>query len=165
MLDELVDEVGSDAARYFFVMRNYNTHLDFDIELAKEQSEKNPVFYVQYAYARVCSIFTHAQEKGVPDYNINDADFTALEPEEEELILHMIGLPDIIKEAAEKYSPSVLVAAAFDIVSKFHSFYNKHRVVSDNKGETARRIVILKGLKKTMETCFEIIGITARTRM
>jgi len=164
-LDDLIEEVGKDAARYFFIMRNFNSHLDFDIELAKEQSDKNPVFYVQYAYARACSILVKVKETSGRVFRPEEADFSAVEQEEEDLLLYMLNMPDVIKDAAGKYAPSVLVAALFELVSKFHSFYNKHRVISENGEVSPKRAVLILALKKTLETCFDIIGITKRERM
>ncbi|MFP4465724.1 MAG: arginine--tRNA ligase [Candidatus Goldiibacteriota bacterium] len=163
-LEELIRETGKDAARYFFIMRNYNTHLDFDIDLAKEQSDKNPVYYIQYAYARICSIFLHAEEKGfrAPD---KAPDGAVLEKAEEDLVLGMLSISDVIKEAAGKYSPSVLAAAVYDIVSSFHTFYNKCRVVSGDEKETEKRLYILNALRKTLGICFDIIGIEKREKM
>ncbi len=167
MLDELLDSAGRDAARYYFIMRNFNSHLDFDMQLAKEQSEKNPVFYVQYAYARVCNILKHAKEKGFESekYQLREIDFSYLEPEEKELIFHIVDIPAAIKEAADKYSPSFLVQHIYDLVAKFHSFYNKHRVVSENIKDTQKRLFIMLALKRALYESFTIIGITARENM
>jgi len=165
-LDELIDEVGADAARYFYVMRNYNTHLDFDIALATEQSDKNPVYYVQYAYARARGIFEKAGNEGhkMPDSIPPDA-FDSLEPEEEALILKMISIPEAIKEAAIRFTPNYIVPELFDLVSAFHSFYNKHKVVTADSALTARRLYILAAFRKSLNVCFSILGITARERM
>ncbi len=165
-LDELIDEVGADAARYFYVMRNYNTHLDFDIDLATEQSDKNPVYYVQYAYARARGIFDKALSEGykMPDF-IPDNAFENLEPEEESLILRMIALPEAIKESAIRFTPNYIVPELFNLVSAFHSFYNKHKVVSADMDLTSRRLYILAAFRKSLLVCFEILGITARERM
>ena len=167
LLDELIDLVGRDAARYYFIMRNPNSHLDFDIELAKEQSEKNPVYYVQYGYARVCNIFKFAQEKHIfiEDYDINEIDFKNIEKEERKLILYFLNMPDFIKEAAEKYAPSLFVQNIYDLVSYFHYFYNKHRVISDDKNLTLKRLFIMRALKITLYNCFKIIGITPKESM
>jgi len=167
LLDELLDSVGKDAARYYFIMRNFNSHLDFDIQLAKEQSDKNPVFYVQYAYARICNIIQHAKEKGLETekYQLRDINFSSLETEEKELIIYIVGIPAAIKEAAEKYSPSFLIQYIFGLVSRFHSFYNKHRVVSDDMKITQKRLFLMLTLKKALYECFKIIGITPRENM
>ena len=165
-LDGLMEEVGKDAARFFFVMRNYNSHLDFDISLAKEQSDKNPVYYVQYAYARVCNIFGHASEKGAetgPEKNFAAADFSELNEEEAGLVTSVLDIGDVMTEAAVKRSPSLLVQALNGLVSSFHSFYNMHRVVGG--GREAERLFILSALKVALEECFEILGITKRERM
>ena len=161
-LDDLIAAVGVDAARYYFLMRNYNSHLDFDVALAMEKTDNNPVFYVQYAFARLCSVFKHAIETGV---DINSMDFHAvkfetLEKEEKALLLEMIDLPAAIKEAALKYSPSVLVQYTFDMVSKFHTFYAKCRVITDDAQTTAKRLYLLKALKKSLTVAFKIMGIT-----
>lgn len=168
LLDELLESVGPDATRYFFIMRNYNSHLDFDITLAKEQSDKNPVFYVQYAYARACSIFGHAAEKHlyVEDYNADkEIDFEPLEKEETAIMRRMIEMPGVIKEAAEKRSPSLLVQALHSLVAEFHSFYNKHRVVTDDKKTSLKRLYIMSAFKKTLAECFKIVGVKAREKM
>jgi arginyl-tRNA synthetase len=167
-LDELLLSVGKDAARYYFIMRNYNSHLDFDVALAKEKSEKNPVYYVQYAYARVCNIFVHAKENGYP-VEENEAekgsDFSMLEKEEAGLIRGMIGIQEAVRDAALKQSPSVFVQAVYELVSDFHSFYNKHRVVTEDRPVTLKRLFIMLALKKTLAKCFKIIGIKAMEKM
>lgn len=166
-LDELLDSVGCDAARYFFVMRSYSSHLDFDMELAKEQSDKNPVYYLQYAYARLCNIFEKAKE-AVKDSSESDADnidFETLEKEELELIRAILCIPEFIKESAERESPNWLVQQVHFLASYFHSFYGKLRVVQEDKKLMAKRLFILNALKRTFEVCFSIIGITPRTKM
>lgn len=167
LLDELIDMVGKDAARYYFIMRNPNSHLDFDIELAREQSEKNPVYYVQYGYARVCNVFKFAQEKHIfiEDYDINEIDCKNLEKEERNLILYILNMPNFIKEAAEKYAPSLFVQNIYDLVSYFHYFYNKYRIISDDKNLTLKRLFIMRALKITLYNCFRIIGITPKESM
>lgn len=166
-LDELLSAVGKDAARYYFLMRNYNSHLDFDVDMAKTQSNDNPVFYVQYGYARVCNIMVHAEEKRmfIEDLQTGEGGFDSFEKEEKDLMLYMFDMPGFIMEAAERNSPSSLVQNIHDLVSRFHSFYGKHRVVSENKPEMIKRLFLMAALKKTLKTCFGIIGITARERM
>ncbi len=162
-LDELIEFVGRDAARYYFIMRNYNSHLDFDMNLAREQSDKNPVYYVQYGYARACSILEHASEKGI-DVKAKGP-FSYDDPAEQELMLDMIGIPAVIREAAEKRSPSGLIKAIHGLVADFHSFYAKCRVLSDDITLTANRLFIVAAFKNTLKFCFDIIGITAREKM
>ncbi|MBP7793014.1 MAG: arginine--tRNA ligase [Candidatus Goldbacteria bacterium] len=168
LLDELLDSVGVDAARYYFLMRNYNSHLDFDIEMAKEQSEKNPVYYVQYAYARICNILLFAKEKNVDFDKVDvekDIDFGNLEKEEKDLITAILQTPDVFKISMEKYSPSFVVNNLYGIASVFHSFYNKYRVVTEDKNSTLKRLLIVHALKATFLNYFKILGITAKERM
>ncbi|MEI7542505.1 MAG: arginine--tRNA ligase [bacterium] len=166
-LDELLESVGRDAARYFFIMRSYSSHLDFDLELAKEQSDKNPVYYLQYAYARLCNIFEKAKEvvKDSSEYDADKIAFETLEKEELELIRAILCIPEFIKESAERESPNWLVQHVHFLASHFHSFYGKLRVVQDDKQIMAKRLFILNALKRTFEVCFGIIGITPRTKM
>ncbi len=168
LLDELLNSVGMDAARYYFLMRNYNSHLDFDIELAKEQSEKNPVYYVQYAYARCCNILLFAKEKNISLENINiekDIEFSNLTKEEKDLITAILQAPDVIEISMEKYSPSLVIQNLYELASIFHSFYNKYRIVTDDKNITFKRLFIVHALKITFLNYFNILGITAKERM
>jgi arginyl-tRNA synthetase len=166
-LDELIDMVGKDAARYFFVMRSYSSHLDFDIDLAREQSDKNPVFYIQYAYARLCNIFEKAKD-AVPDpkeYAADRIDFSKFEKEEFEMIRSILCIPVYIMESAERESPNWLVQAVHALAGNFHTFYAKLRVVQDDRAVMMKRLFILTALKRTFEVCFGIIGITPREKM
>lgn len=168
LLDELLNSVGTDAARYYFLMRNYNSHLDFDIELAKEQSEKNPVYYVQYAYARICNILLFAREKNITFEKINikkDIDLANLEKEEKDLITAILQTSDVIEVSLEKYSPSFIIQNLHNLASLFHSFYNKYRVVTDDKSSTLKRLFIIHALKATFLNYFKLLGITAKERM
>ncbi len=164
-LDELLESVGRDAARYFFIMRSFTSHLDFDLELAREASDKNPVFYVQYAYARLCNIFEKAKEEAKPEEYISGVEFIKLEKEEKELILAMLMIPQYILESAERDSPNWLTQAIHALAGFFHTFYAKHRVVQEDRQSMLKRLYILTALKKTFEICFSIIGITPREKM
>lgn len=166
-LDELLESVGKDAARYFFVMRSYTSHLDFDIELAKEQSDKNPVFYLQYAYARLCNIFEKAKDavKDNGEYTADKISFETLEKEELDLIRAILCIPEYIRESAERESPNWLVQQVHFLASFFHSFYGKLRVVQEDRALMLKRMFILNALKRAFEVCFGIIGITPREKM
>jgi arginyl-tRNA synthetase len=166
-LDELLESVGKDAARYFFVMRSYTSHLDFDMELAKEQSDKNPVYYLQYAYARLCNIFEKAKEavKDSTEYNADRISLDVLEKEELELVRAIILIPGYIRESAEREAPNWLTEKVHFLASFFHSFYGKLRVMQEDRGLMLKRLFILKALKRTFEVCFGIIGITPREKM
>src|ERR1035437_10338940 len=166
-LDELLESVGKDAARYFFVMRSYTSHLDFDMELAKEQSDKNPVYYLQYAYARLCNIFEKAKEavKDSTEYNADRISLDVLEKEELELVRAIILIPGYIRESAEREAPNWLTEKVHFLASFFHSFYGKLRVMQEDRGLMLKRLFILKALKRTFDVCFGIIGITPREKM
>jgi arginyl-tRNA synthetase len=164
-LDELLESVGKDAARYFFIMRSYTSHLDFDLELAKEASDKNPVFYVQYAYARLCSIFEKSRDYARPDEYISGADLNGLEKEEQDLLLAILMIPQYIMESAERDSPNWLIQAVHSLAGNFHTFYAKHRVVQEDRAVMLKRLFLLSALKNTFEICFGIIGITPREKM
>jgi arginyl-tRNA synthetase len=148
-------------------MRSFSSHLDFDIELAKEQSDKNPVYYQQYAYARLCNIFEKAKEAagGAAEYTADKVNFDTLEKEEFELIRAIMCIPEYIRESAERESPNWLVAQAHALASYFHTFYGKLRVVQEDRGLMLKRLFILSALKRTFEVCFAIIGITPREKM
>jgi arginyl-tRNA synthetase len=163
-LDELLESVGKDASRYFFLMRNYSSHLDFDIELAKEQSDKNPVFYVQYAYARICSIFTNAKIDP-SEYTDDKINLDTIEKEELEIIRRIITVPAEIRDAAINCTPSGLVQYIFGLAGSFHTFYNKHRVIIEDRPVMLKRLFIMAALKRTFEICFDLIGITPREKM
>jgi arginyl-tRNA synthetase len=163
-LDELLDTVGKDASRYFFLMRNYTSHLDFDLRLAKEQSDKNPVFYVQYAYARICSIFANAKIDP-SEYSADKISLGALENEELEIIRRIVMVPSEICDAAKIYTPSGLVQSIFGLAGAFHTFYNKERVIIDDRPVMLKRLFLMAALKKTFEVCFSLIGITPREKM
>jgi arginyl-tRNA synthetase len=164
-LDELLESVGKDAARYFFIMRSYTSHLDFDLELAKEASDKNPVFYVQYAYARLCNIFEKAKDAAKPEEYLSLESLGGLEKEETELVLSILTIPQFIMESAERDSPNWLTQAVHTLAGTFHTFYAKHRVVQEDRQAMLKRLYILSALKKTFEVTFEVIGITPRQKM
>lgn len=168
LLDELLNSVGTDAARYYFLMRNYNSHLDFDITLAKEQSDKNPVYYVQYAYARICNILLFAKEKNIDFEKIDlemNIDLSDINKEEKDLITAILQAKDVFKISAEKSSPSFIVQNLYHLASIFHSFYNKYRVVTDDRKTTLKRLFIVFVLKITIFNYFKILGISAKERM
>jgi len=162
-LDELLDEVGVDAARYFFLMRRMEAHLDFDLELAKKQSDENPVFYVQYAHARICSILEHAQEKGVLRQK---ADLSLLkEPEEVHLIKHLIDYPELVLGAAQAREPHRIPTYLQDLAGVFHNFYHKHRVVTEDQGLTNARLDLCQAARTVIANGLKLLGVSAPERM
>jgi arginyl-tRNA synthetase len=168
-LDELLDDVGEDVAQFFFVMRSANTHLDFDIKLAKEQSEKNPVFYLQYAHARICGILRNADSE-IPDYkNIeaDDVDFSVLkEPEEIDVIKTLTYFPEVVESSASTYEPHKIITYLNEAAEKYHKFYHNHRVLNAGSEElTFARLKLCEAVKTVLQNGFTIIGISAPERM
>ncbi|MDU0457414.1 MAG: arginine--tRNA ligase [Geobacteraceae bacterium] len=166
-LRDLIDEVGRDATRFFFIMRKPDAQLVFDIDLAKQQTNENPVYYVQYAHARICSIFENAAEKGfrAPE-NPAAADLALLTTAEElQLIKMMNALPDTIDDCAVHFEPHRLTYYLTELAGCFHSFYNRNRVISDDAVLTSARLYLLKRTAQTLRNALAILGISAPERM
>ncbi|HBH87714.1 MAG TPA: arginine--tRNA ligase [Syntrophaceae bacterium] len=165
-LKEVVDEVGKDAARYNFLMRRSDSHLDFDLELAKKQSNENPVYYVQYAHARICSIVRNAEEKGytIPLYDEVDLRFLKL-PEEVNLIKAIIRFPEVVEGAAIALEPHRLTFYLNDLAALFHSYYNKHRVLSDEESLSKARLFLIKTILTVVRNALRLLGVSAPERM
>jgi arginyl-tRNA synthetase len=165
-LKEVVDEVGKDAARYNFLMRRSDSHLDFDLELAKRQSSENPVYYVQYAHARICSIMRNADERGykVPAYDEVDLSFLIL-PEEINLIKTITRLPEVVEGAALSLEPHRLTFYLNDLAALFHSYYNKYKVLSDEEGLSRARLFLIKSILVVLGNALRILGVSAPERM
>lgn len=165
-LKEVVDEVGRDAARFFFLMRRSDSQLDFDLELAKSQSSDNPVYYVQYAHARICSIFDNAREKG---FTLPDVDRTPLSkletPEEISLIKALAAFPDVVEASALHFEPHRIPFYLQDLAGLFHSFYNKNRVIGEDPELSAARLLLLKCTAQTLKNGLILLGVSAPERM
>ncbi len=165
-LEELVEEVGRDAARYFFVMRSPDSHLDFDLDLAKSESNDNPVFYIQYAHARICSILRQLQEQGrqLPKVEqINAALLT--EQAELELLRKLAEFPSEIASAAELKAPHRIARYLHDLAGLFHSFYNSHRVITDNEDLSQARLVLVDCVRIVLRNALGLLGLTAPEKM
>lgn len=165
-LREVLDEVGRDAARYNFLMRRSDSHLDFDLELAKKQSNENPVYYVQYSHARICSIIRMAQEKGIalPDY----ADIDPLllkEPDEINLIKMLVRYPEMIYGAVKSLEPHRITFYLNELAGVFHSYYNKNKVISDDEKLTRARLFLIKTIRIVLQNALNILGVNAPDRM
>ncbi len=162
-LRELMDEVGIDAMRYFFSMRSSDSHLDFDMDLAVSRSNENPVYYVQYAHARVCSILRQGEEMGLTE----DADLSLITSEKEMDLLKKLGeLPEAIAEAADKRMTHRITNYAFELAQALHSFYNAERVLdSEDLAKSAARFKLMKAVRQTIQNTLEIIGVTAPEKM
>jgi arginyl-tRNA synthetase len=167
-LRDLIDEVGRDATRFFFVMRKPDSQLVFDIDLAKQQSLDNPVYYVQYAHARICSIFENAVEKGftLPD-TITAADHLKqlTTSEELRLIKCMDSLPEVVDEAAQEFEPHKIVYYLTELAGQFHSYYNKTKVVTDDISLSVARLYLLARIKQVIRNSLTLLGVSAPERM
>lgn len=162
-LNTLIDEVPLDAARFFFNLREPNSHFDFDLELAAKQSSENPVYYVQYAHARICSIIKKAQEQGVELKTPGDDELALLNSKEEkDLIRHLSLLTDEIVSAAKSYDPAKITHYVIELATLFHKFYNAQRVMlDDNEGLVQARLFLCKAVKDTIYNILTMLKITA----
>lgn len=163
-LRELMDEVGIDAVRYFFVTRSNDSHLDFDMDLARSESNENPVYYVQYAHARICTMLAQAGDKG---FVLDDKfDVSLLTAEKEINLLKKLGeFPKTVAEAAVKHTPHKITQYVFDLATLLHSFYNAEKVFSDDKDLTKARLALMKAVKTTIANALNLIGVTAPEKM
>ncbi|HLN87345.1 MAG TPA: DALR anticodon-binding domain-containing protein, partial [Candidatus Limnocylindrales bacterium] len=161
-----LEEVGRDAARFFFLMRKSDSHLDFDLELAKKQSSDNPVFYVQYAHARVASIFEQAAKHGIA---LGAHDGVAVErlelAEELELVRQMIQFNDVVEDSMRELEPHRLVFYLLEFAGEFHRYYNRHRVVSEDAELSRARLLLLDNVQKTIRRGLQILGVEAPYKM
>jgi arginyl-tRNA synthetase len=165
-LREVLDEVGKDAARYNFLMRRSDSHLDFDLELAKKQSSENPVYYVQYAHARICSIARMAQERGIALPVYADCDLSVLnEPEEKTLIKLLVRYPETIYGAAKSLEPHRITFYLNELAGIFHSYYNKNKVISENDQLTAARLFLIKAIRIVLQNALKILGVSTPEKM
>ncbi|MRR17026.1 MAG: arginine--tRNA ligase [Deltaproteobacteria bacterium] len=165
-LREVLDEVGKDAARYNFLMRRSDSHLDFDLEVAKKQSNENPVFYVQYAHARICSIIRMAQERGLalPEYtSMNLALLT--QPEERVLIKMMARYPEMLEGAVNSLEVHRITFYLNELAGVFHSFYNKNKVVTEDASLSAARLLLVDAVRIVLENALKILGVSAPEKM
>lgn len=168
-LDELIDDIGIDATQFFFIMRGANTHLDFDIELAKERSDKNPVYYLQYAHARTCGILRNAEEhlKDAVSHS-NDSDLIKLLINHDEIRLMKVlsRFPEEVLNSAASFEPHKIINYLNELAESFHRFYHNNRIVDPEKIEISlARIILCKATKQVFKNGFEIIGVSAPERM
>ncbi|MFC2004322.1 arginine--tRNA ligase [Chloroflexota bacterium] len=162
-LRELVEEVGSDVCRFFFLSRSANSQMDFDLELAKKRSADNPVYYVQYAHARIASILHLAQQRGIT-YDDGDVAHLTTEPELA-LIRHLVLLPELVERVAHTLEPHHLTYYAQDLATVFHSFYKQCRVISRNEALTKARLKLVEAAKIVLAKTLHLMGMTAPEKM
>ncbi len=164
-LRDVIDEVGVDASRYFFVMRSCDSHLDFDLALAKEASNENPVYYVQYAHARIHSLFREAAGRGVA-LSGEDVDLRLLDTAEEQaLIRKLAAFPEEVAKASEELAPHRVTFYLYDLASHFHSFYNAHRVLDAEPDLRRARLVLLDATRITLANALGLLGVQAPQNM
>jgi len=165
-LEELVDEVGLDAARYFFIMRSADSHLDFDLDLARTQSNDNPVYYVQYAHARICSIYRQLAEQGRQLPQVESADMELLR-EEAELALarRLADFPEEVALAARQLAPHRITRYVHEVAGLLHSFYNIHRVITDDTALTGARLLLMEATRVVLLNALTLLGVRAPEKM
>lgn len=164
-LSTLLDEVPIDAARFFFNLRDPNTHLEFDLELAIEESSSNPVFYVQYAHARICSILRRMEEEGTGYRNIPVAQLNFSHPAELALIRHIAALPDCINEAAKDYNPSKITKYLCDLAQLFHKFYDNCKIKGEEENTLQSRLSLCVATKTVFKNLLDLLKVDAPEKM
>jgi arginyl-tRNA synthetase len=164
-LDELIEEVGKDAARFFFVMRSPDSQMDFDMDLAKEKNQENPVYYVQYAHARIMSIFRQAMAAGIEIKKPEDVDFSILGEDELQLLRKIADFPEEIAVTARTMAPQRIARYVLDLAGLFHSFYNHHRVLNENKPLQDARLILMEVTRITISNALKILGVSAPDQM
>lgn len=164
-LAELIEEVGTDAARFFFIMRSIDSQLDFDLDLAKSQSNENPVYYIQYAHARIASIFRQAKEAGIAMPN-ESTDLTVLKEEAEIDLIKKIGeYVEVIEEAARERAPHTIARYAHELAGLFHTFYNQCRIVGVDAQLSEARLALVTAVQQTIRHALVMLGVSAPEKM
>jgi arginyl-tRNA synthetase len=166
-LRELRQEVGNDAARFFYVSRKCEQHIDFDLDLAKSKSNENPVYYIQYAHARICSVFRQLEEKSL-DFNVEQGleNLTLLqEPEELQLIQTLNRYEDVIRNAAIQHEPHILTNYLRDLATDFHAYYNKHQFLAEENTIRNARLTLILATRQVLQNGLKLIGVNAPQSM
>jgi arginyl-tRNA synthetase len=162
---DLIDDVGPDVAKYFFLMRRSDSPLDFDLELARRQSDENPVYYVQYAHARIASVLRFAVERGI-DTASGEGDVRGLSaPEERDLMVHLMFFPYVVEGAALTREPHRLTVFAKELATLFHQFYHAHRIVTDDARTSAERLFLVEATMQVLRNTLGLLGISAPRSM
>jgi arginyl-tRNA synthetase len=163
-MHDLMEDVGVDVAKYFFLMRRANSPLDFDLTLARKQSDENPVYYVQYAHARIASVVRFAEERGVASRG--DGDLSVLTaPEERALMLHLLQFPGVVAGAADAREPHRLTTFAQELATSFHQFYHVCRIVGDDPALSAARLDLARATRMVLRNTLGLLGVGAPSSM
>lgn len=165
-LKDLINEVGKDVARYFFLMRSYDSHTEFDLDIAKSQSMENPVYYIQYAYARICSIIKKAELAGIKLNGIDNINLQLLNTEEElKLIKKLSSLKNVIRRSAVTWKPHLLTTYLYDLASVFHKYYTVHRIIVEDKELSKSRLILIDCTRIVLLNALNLLGISAPESM
>ena len=165
-LRDVIDDVGRDAARFIFLTRHYESALDFDLEVAKQKSNDNPVYYVQYVHARISSIVRKGKERGTPDVSWDDQAVARLEaPEEIDLIKNLARYPDVLAGSAKSMEPHRVTYYLMNLASAFHTYYNKHRVLGDDPQLQCGRLNLVLAVQKVIRNGLTLLGVSAPDKM
>lgn len=165
-LGELVNDVGVDVAKFFFLMRTQSAHLDFDLDLARQQTEENPVFYVQYAHARVASLIRFAKDRGQELPSPEDADLSDVTAgDARRLVLRLADFPALVEGAARAREPHRLTAYLREVAAAYHSYYHNNRIVTDDSAQTAARLFLSEATKTVLHNGLVLLGLSAPERM
>lgn len=163
-LRDLIDEVGTDALRFMYISKALSTHMDLDLDLAIKNSNENPVYYVQYAYARICSLFRTFAEQGkefVPVKQFKKLDFE----KNDQILLLLLQYPEIIQEAASKRLPHKIAQYTLDLAASFHSFYGDEKIITDDIEETLEKLTLLKAVQIVLKDALSLIGVGVKEKM
>lgn len=163
-LHEVLDEVGVDAARFFYLLRSFHSHLEFDLTLAKTRSNENPVYYIQYVHARICSIFREAGERGIKVSDSPSLSVLSL-PDEVNLMKKVARFPDVVSESARMREPHRIPFFLLDLSREFHAFYHNHRFLGETPERIQGRLALARVVKNIVSTGLSLIGVTAPERM
>lgn len=165
-LSTLLDEIPIDAARFFFNLREPNSHFDFDLDLAVSQTSQNPVYYVQYAHARICSVLKKMNEEGIEVKSLDKAALSVLTaPEEQEMIKHLATLPNVINEAAKAYDPAKVTKYVIDLATMYHKFYNNCRIMGEDDSVMQARLSLSLAVKQVIKNILDMLKITCPESM
>ena len=163
-LIDLIDEVGTDALRYFYVDKSLSTHMDLDLDFMKQKSNDNPVYYAQYAHARICGIFQKFENEGntfKPSTTFEHLNKEKVKP----LLLTLLKYPSLILEIAEKHLVHKLPHFIYELASQLHSYYNDEKVITDNIDATNEKLTVLLAVKIVLKNALNLIGVSAPERM
>lgn len=165
-LSTLLDEIPIDAARFFFNLREPNSHFDFDLDLAVSQTSQNPVYYVQYAHARICSVLKKMNKEGIEVKSLDKAALSVLTaPEEQEMIKHLATLPNVINEAAKAYDPAKVTKYVIDLATMYHKFYNNCRIMGEDESVMQARLSLSLAVKQVIKNILDMLKITCPESM